>query len=270
MSEITVGDFCKGVIGVLQTKGHRFSEPRGEAARHGFAGIVQYLELEAEAYAEYKSWHMWLVRLTNALRQNNNGVYEEFNYWWPLTSDPVQLSSFEWKVRGLIFSAAAVYKNCHDAFRDGREMVRLPDGSGCFTDSLPLPKDHWLYRQGANVPPMGLRVGLDGLDTIPQLSRVQANAIVQRAARYAVRASTMNGSVDDWDPDAVVNNMVVGLLGYFTPDGLSPDVWANPGPEGDAARLAMAQEHQDPSILADCLEYTCSCPQVDLTKKIEG
>lgn len=38
---------------------------------------------------------------------------------------------------------------------------------------------------------------------------------------------------DDWwkpspDPDALLQNLVVGFLGYWTNDGLSSDEWANP------------------------------------------
>lgn len=39
------------------------------------------------------------------------------------------------------------------------------------------------------------------------------------AARHAIRASTMNGTEKDFDPDAMVQNIVVGLLGYWTEDG---------------------------------------------------
>jgi hypothetical protein len=42
---------------------------------------------------------------------------------------------------------------------------------------------------------------------------------VRAAARFAVRAATSNGAINDFDPDALVQNMIVGLLGYYTPDG---------------------------------------------------
>lgn len=89
----------------------------------------------------------------------------------------------------------------------------LPDGSAFFTASFPLPSDHWLYADGHEQPPMGLKVGTDDPTRQILVEHVRA------AARYAVRASTMNGKEPDFDPDAVVQNMVVGLLGYFTPDG---------------------------------------------------
>jgi hypothetical protein len=36
---------------------------------------------------------------------------------------------------------------------------------------------------------------------------------IRAAARYAIRASTMRGQEMDFDPDALAQNMVVGLLG---------------------------------------------------------
>lgn len=101
---------------------------------------------------------------------------------------------------------------------------RAPDGSGFATISYPLPKSHWLYTAGPNVPPMPFRMGIDD----PR--RQQFNEMVQSAARYAVRAATMNGADADYDPDAMVQNFVVGMLGYHSPDGLSADGWANPNP----------------------------------------
>lgn len=98
----------------------------------------------------------------------------------------------------------------------------LPDSSGFMTASFPLPEAHWLYAEGFNVPPMPLRMGTDD----PRREAMRARVI--EAARYAVRASTMNGERPDFDPDAMVLNFVVAMLGYHTPDGLSSDDWANP------------------------------------------
>lgn len=104
------------------------------------------------------------------------------------------------------------------------EVGRLPDGSGYAVTSFPLPDDHWLTRPSDfNVPPMPMRMGTD------DPHRKELNEQVRAAARYAVRCATGNGTIDDFDPDALVQSMVVGLLGYHTPDGLSEDDWANPG-----------------------------------------
>ncbi len=91
-------------------------------------------------------------------------------------------------------------------------MTRLPDGSGFFIASFPLPKDHWLFAEGENVPPAPMRIGVGE-------ARTRLAMDIRAAARHAVRASTMNGKEMDFDPDAMVQNMIVGLLGYWTEDG---------------------------------------------------
>jgi len=105
--------------------------------------------------------------------------------------------------------AAAVGGTIHEA-------VILPDGSGFATMTTALPKDHWLYAEHPDDPPAPMRVGVG-------VARDQLAQQIREATRYAVRATTMNGRVMDFDPDAMVQNMVVGLLGYWTKDGLSTD-----------------------------------------------
>lgn len=61
---------------------------------------------------------------------------------------------------------------------------------------------------------MPLQVGLSE-------ERDQLASAITEAARYAVRASTMNGQEKDFDPDAMVQNMIVGLIGYWTSTGES-------------------------------------------------
>jgi hypothetical protein len=106
----------------------------------------------------------------------------------------------------------------------------LPDGSGCATLSMPLPKDHWLTadQDGFNVPPMPFLMGEGHPD------RRDFEQALRAAGRYAVRCATMNGKEEDFDPDALIQNLVVGMLGYHTPNGLSSDEWANPSIEGRA------------------------------------
>lgn len=102
------------------------------------------------------------------------------------------------------------------------EAGALPDGSGFAVMSMPLPKDHWLTADGFNVPPMPLRIGT----ALP--IRPEWNDKVRAAARYTIRAATDNGRIDDFDPDAMVQCFIVGMLGYHTPTGLSADEWDNP------------------------------------------
>lgn len=109
-------------------------------------------------------------------------------------------------------------------------VVELPDGSGCFTAAMPLPNDHWLYKDSeeGNVPPMGLRIG----NIVPGDSRYRQvlTGHVRNAVRYALRASTRNGRDKDFDPDSVVNNVIIGLFGYHTDSGLSGESFGDPEP----------------------------------------
>ena len=119
--------------------------------------------------------------------------------------------------------------------------------------SFPLPKDHWIYgvdRTEAygtfNTPPMVFKMGAAELMFISisercpipaatayvmpaeSLTKQQMEERIRLAGKYAVRCATMNGKEMDFDPDALLQNLVTGFLGYNTENGLSDDEWANP------------------------------------------
>lgn len=99
----------------------------------------------------------------------------------------------------------------------------LPDGSGFMIGSFPLSKDHWLYADPQfNVPPMPFMMGKNH----PERERMEKALLA--AGRYAIRCATMNGKDNDFDPDALIQSLVVGMVGYHTDSGLSSDSWANP------------------------------------------
>ena len=129
----------------------------------------------------------------------------------------------------------------------------LPDNSGFAIMSIPLRKDHWIYGADRhesygdfNVPPMVFRMGAKdkamliigqstepndaGLDSTHSITMTKEGfrEKIQEAGKYAVRCATMNGKEMDFDPDALLQNLVVGFLGYLTENGLSDDSWANP------------------------------------------
>jgi hypothetical protein len=80
--------------------------------------------------------------------------------------------------------------------------------------SYPLPHDHWIFIKPENdKPPMLMRRGTNCE------SRVLLTYQVQEAVKYAIRVSTNYGQDSDFDPDALVQNVIVGLLGYNTPTG---------------------------------------------------
>ena len=106
------------------------------------------------------------------------------------------------------------------------DVTLLPDGHGFATMSFPLPEDHWIYGlefgDEFENPPMPFRMGTDD----PR--RKHYTYALRQAGKYAVRAATRNGKDDDFDPDAIIHNLIVGFLGYQTPTGLSDVPQFNP------------------------------------------
>lgn len=89
------------------------------------------------------------------------------------------------------------------------DVTVLPDGSAFFVASYPLPKDHWLYAPVGDPPaPYVEDLGLD---------RRAHEEKIRRAAEYAIRGATMSGKITDFDPDALVQNLLVALLGSCQP-----------------------------------------------------
>jgi len=124
---------------------------------------------------------------------------------------------------------------------DNGEAFVLPDGSGFATMSMPLPRDHWLTQDDGSYdpPPMRLRMGKGARTMILQsapdepprsmtVDRDELAELIREAGRYAYRANTNKGKVEDQDPDSFLQNLVVGLLGYWTDDGRTDDEWALP------------------------------------------
>lgn len=108
----------------------------------------------------------------------------------------------------------AQFDERRDALRGGSgggsHTVVLPDGSAFGVVSFPLSKDHWLYAD---------RAYEDGADQPKELPSPILNhgsrETVVAAARYAVRGATNCGKEPDFDPDALVQNMVYALCGPY-------------------------------------------------------
>jgi len=130
-------------------------------------------------------------------------------------------------------------------------LYELSDGSGCGFMSLPLPKDHWIYETSADgftgPPPMPMRMGNHNP------LRDKYTKEICAAARYAIKASTRCGREQDFDPDAMERNFIIGLLGYFTPDGLSSNDWANPA--NIPAEVGLENYDQEKDMIHKC--YVC-------------
>lgn len=94
-------------------------------------------------------------------------------------------------------------------------VTALPDGTGFATLSTPLREDHWLYETDALAP------GYSGPSPMPMAGschdplRLILQDHLQVAARYGVRSATSCGREDDFDPDALVRQVEIGLFGYY-------------------------------------------------------
>lgn len=152
-------------------------------------------------------------------------IYQHGNPVWFSISDPkVPITAPEYWLDGMPAAPVPVPEmvtelaNMLEAKIE--ETGALPDGSGFATLSMELPKDHWLY-QSNDAPPMPWRIG-EGKERMLMAEGIRA------AAKYAIRAATMSGKDENFDPDAMVQNFIVGMLGYWTEDGLSDDRQFNP------------------------------------------
>lgn len=88
----------------------------------------------------------------------------------------------------------------------------LPDGSAFALGSFPLPGDHWLY--APQCPGWDDERDTSADTPRPILTHERHDAVVA-AIRYAIRGATMNGTVQDFDPDALVQNAVYALCGPY-------------------------------------------------------
>ncbi len=120
-------------------------------------------------------------------------------------------------VTGLESGIIRRFSMCLGAAEPSARFAVLVDArdSSFGTLSLPLPPNHWLTFPGYEKPPMPYRMGTDNPE------RVVWEKMLRAAGQYAYRAATMNGQAKNIDPDALIQNLIVGFLGYHTPDGLS-------------------------------------------------
>jgi hypothetical protein len=86
------------------------------------------------------------------------------------------------------------------------QVTVLPDGSAFMIGSFPLPKDHWIYEENGD-PPMSL-------GQVHGEERQELAEKIRAAAKYAIRGATWSGKDMDFDPDALMQNLIIGLIGY--------------------------------------------------------
>lgn len=132
----------------------------------------------------------------------------------------------------------------------------LPDGSAFATASWPLPKDHWLYAPRGEWD----NVRDDFAETpLPILTNAQLDAVIA-AGRYAVRGATMCGQEQDFDPDALVQNLCYALCGPANATLLPCDAPAQPEPSNKNTGHGHVRPRPDgrrarcggPGICAEC------------------
>lgn len=85
------------------------------------------------------------------------------------------------------------------------------EGRGGTVASFSLPEDHWLY-QSIEESPAPFKMGISD-------ERDRMRVLITEAARYAIQGATLSGKATDFDPDALVQNFIIGMLGYNTPNG---------------------------------------------------
>lgn len=131
----------------------------------------------------------------------------------------------------------------------------LPDGSAFGVMSFPLSRGHWLYAD---------RAYEDGADQpkelpAPILNHGSRDTVVA-AARYAVRGATNCGKEPDFDPDALVQNVVYALCGPYgrvEPIPVDPaDVEIASAIDDDSERMqAIGQNGNDGAVyqIGECL-----------------
>ena len=84
----------------------------------------------------------------------------------------------------------------------------LPDGSGFAVVSYPLPKDHWSLNRPLDLEPPAPFL-MDPADS----RRNDVAQAIREAGKYAYHAACL--SDPDHDPDAFLQNLIVGLIGYW-------------------------------------------------------
>lgn len=70
-----------------------------------------------------------------------------------------------------------------------------------------LPADHWLTQPGDNVLPAPV------LKPTSDKKRAELVTAIREAGQYALRTVSENGRVSTFDPDALLQNLVLALLG---------------------------------------------------------
>ncbi len=108
----------------------------------------------------------------------------------------------------------------------------LPDGSGFFTASWPLPKDHWLYSKTDEKPPAPM-LTQTRLETVAAPTYGTMRAKIYAAVKHVYRSATAQGTDLDIDPDALCIDLANVLIGTPGSVGINKAELRDPEPEND-------------------------------------
>lgn len=120
---------------------------------------------------------------------------------YQIANDVVRLCDERWELLHQIHLLGA-------PLSDRREVTVLPDGSACDVIVLPLPENHWMYEPIGECPYPTLGESGDALGIRRALTER-----IRTAGRYAIKAATSSGKEMDFDPDALLQNFVLALMG---------------------------------------------------------
>ena len=76
----------------------------------------------------------------------------------------------------------------------------LPDDSSFFVSSAPLPENHWIYSE-------------EEYQDCPEVYIQTNRDVIRRASKWAIKAATTDGKDMDFDPDALVQNLLLAICG---------------------------------------------------------
>ena len=157
---------------------------------------------------------------------------------WLRHDSPNTQAIIDW-ANGHALAAIAAWNYCAPAQPEPAApagVTVLPDGSAFARASWPLPKNHWLY-----APRGAWDSERDDFAETPRpiLTNAQREAVIA-ASRYAIRGATMCGQEQDFDPDALVQNICYALCGPANGSVLPADAAPSVAPE-PPTREALAE-----------------------------
>lgn len=135
------------------------------------------------------------------------------------------------------------------------------------TMSIALPKDHWIYTPDESFEPPYPMPGSKGENR--HKDRMAKN--LTKASREAIRRATMNGAEKDFDPDALVQNLLVAVMGPWRSAGGDGSAGSAGSDDGSGGGSGGGSGEGTPTIAKDLAYQFINLPhayQVAVAKKL--